>query len=167
MTEQNVNANLVFKIAADYQKQALRTKSNFYFGQFVNRDNLFRRVHHISEVAERLDFDKKAIFYGKNIECSKMEYTEDVNLEVQDSHTQDLLHGTIGMITEAGEIAERLGLVISRRYGKPLTDIDQQNLFTEQDKVNLFEEMGDMLWYIAITAEAMGLLNMWIIQDQC
>lgn len=50
------------------------------------------------------------------------------------------LHGAIGMVTEAGEIL----------------DIHKKNLFygKEVDKINLVEELGDFMWYLAIWLHA-------------
>lgn len=47
-----------------------------------------------------------------------------------------LLHGGIGIATESGEILDQLKKHIY--YGKPL------------DRVNLKEEIGDVLWYCAL-----------------
>jgi NTP pyrophosphatase (non-canonical NTP hydrolase) len=52
---------------------------------------------------------------------------------------QRLLHGGIGLATEAGEMLDALKKHIF--YGKEL------------DKVNLREEMGDIFWYCAIIAD--------------
>lgn len=54
-----------------------------------------------------------------------------------------LLHAGMGMDTEAGEFTDQLKKHIF--YGKPL------------DEVNLSEEIGDMLWYIAIAADALNI----------
>ncbi|MCB9025822.1 MAG: nucleoside triphosphate pyrophosphohydrolase family protein [Bdellovibrionaceae bacterium] len=50
-----------------------------------------------------------------------------------------LLHGAIGLATEAGEFLDALKKHIY--YGKPL------------DRVNLAEELGDLFWYCAIIAD--------------
>lgn len=47
-----------------------------------------------------------------------------------------LLHGAIGISTESGEIQDQLKKHIF--YGKPL------------DRVNLLEEVGDVMWYCAL-----------------
>lgn len=47
-----------------------------------------------------------------------------------------LLHGAIGITTESGEIMDAIKKHIF--YGKPL------------DKVNLIEEIGDVMWYCAL-----------------
>lgn len=53
-----------------------------------------------------------------------------------------LLHAVLGLQTEAGELADPVKKHIY--YGRPL------------DLVNLREEIGDCLWYLAIAADALG-----------
>lgn len=53
-----------------------------------------------------------------------------------------LLHGAIGLATEAGEIQDALKKHVF--YGKPL------------DLVNIAEEMGDMFWYLAVLSDSIG-----------
>lgn len=54
-----------------------------------------------------------------------------------------LLHGMFGICSESGEIADHYKRVVF--YGKPL------------DPVNLKEELGDVMWYIAITCDQLGI----------
>ena len=54
-----------------------------------------------------------------------------------------LLHAALGMVTEAGEFADDIKK--HTFYGKKL------------DPAHLEEEMGDMLWYIAVAADALGI----------
>lgn len=56
-----------------------------------------------------------------------------------------LLHAAMGLCTEAGEIQDQLKKYIF--YGKPL------------DKVNLFEEGGDISWYLRILSEGLKELT--------
>jgi NTP pyrophosphatase (non-canonical NTP hydrolase) len=60
---------------------------------------------------------------------------------VVDSKQIDLLHAAIGMQTEAAEFSDMLKKHLF--YGKPL------------DKVNLAEELGDQLWYVAMALRAL------------
>ena len=53
-----------------------------------------------------------------------------------------LLHAGIGIATESGEFLDALKKAIF--YGKEL------------DRVNLKEELGDLLWYIAIAMDELG-----------
>ena len=56
---------------------------------------------------------------------------------------QRLLHGGIGLATEAGEFLDALKKHVF--YGKDL------------DRVNLREEMGDIFWYCAIIADELDV----------
>jgi NTP pyrophosphatase (non-canonical NTP hydrolase) len=62
-------------------------------------------------------------------------------VNVVDKKMVDLLHASIGMQTEAAEFSDMLKKHFF--YGKPL------------DKVNLREELGDQLWYIAMALRAL------------
>ncbi len=55
---------------------------------------------------------------------------------------KELLHAGMGLCTEAGEFLDALKKNIF--YGKEL------------DEVNLKEEIGDLLWYIALGCNALG-----------
>lgn len=61
---------------------------------------------------------------------------------VKDPRLARLLHASMGLCTEAGELQDQLKKHIF--YGKDL------------DLVNLFEEAGDLFWYLAILADALG-----------
>ncbi|MEM7646918.1 MAG: nucleoside triphosphate pyrophosphohydrolase family protein, partial [Pseudomonadota bacterium] len=56
---------------------------------------------------------------------------------------QRLLHGGIGLATEAGEFLDALKKHVF--YGKEL------------DRVNLREEMGDIFWYCAVIADELDV----------
>lgn len=67
------------------------------------------------------------------------------NAELDGEHYQknvDIIHAIVGISTEAGELLDALKKTMF--YGKNL------------DKVNLDEEIGDVLWYIAIYLNARG-----------
>ncbi len=53
-----------------------------------------------------------------------------------------ILHSAMGVSTEAGELLDAVKKHVF--YGKPL------------DRVNLFEEAGDLFWYLAILADELG-----------
>jgi len=52
-----------------------------------------------------------------------------------------LLHGALGLVTEAGEIADVMKKKLA--YNKPI------------DGINLLEELGDVMWYVAIMVDAL------------
>jgi len=58
------------------------------------------------------------------------------------SRTMRLQHAAMGLVTEAGEFTDALKKHIW--YGKP------------QDETNLKEEIGDLLWYLAIACDALS-----------
>lgn len=69
--------------------------------------------------------------------------TESGNLPISgDAQLSRLLHAGIGLATEAGEFLDPL----------------KKNLFygKEIDLLNLREELGDLLWYVAVACEALG-----------
>lgn len=94
-----------------YQKSALRTNG-------PDRKGVFARVsgHHPKEIVK----------FNENPQRDKM---------------QDLLHASMGLVTEAGEFQDMLKKHLY--YGREL------------DTVNLREEIGDLLWYCAIALNAL------------
>jgi len=73
--------------------------------------------------------------------------TESVNYETIAGRLQDksmirILHSALGLSTEAGELLDAIKKHVY--YGKEL------------DKINLFEEVGDLFWYLAILADELG-----------
>lgn len=66
-----------------------------------------------------------------------------VKERLQDLGTIRLLHAMIGLCTEAGEFQDAIKKHVF--YGKQI------------DKVNLVEELGDILWYMSIAADELGV----------
>lgn len=60
---------------------------------------------------------------------------------------KDLLHWVLGLNGEAGELAEKLKKIIR----------DKNSVITEEDKVELAKELGDVLWYLAVFAHDLGV----------
>ena len=55
----------------------------------------------------------------------------------------DLMHAALGLSGEAGEFSDAIKRHLV--YGKPL------------DRTNAFEELGDILWYVALACESLGV----------
>jgi len=68
---------------------------------------------------------------------------EKISNRLQDESMIRLLHSGMGLATESAEFLDALKKAIY--YGKEL------------DKVNLAEEMGDILWYCAIALDELGV----------
>jgi len=105
--------------------------------------------------AEIIDVLKKYIFYGKQDwmveQLVKAAEFDDVSSEHDDSgHVKRFLmtrnirmmHATVGMATEAGELMEMLQDHIM--YG------------AEFDEVNAVEEIGDSFWYQGVAIDVLG-----------
>lgn len=64
-----------------------------------------------------------------------------------DDGFKDLLHWVLGINGESGEIAEKVKKIIRDKNGK----------VSEADKKELAKEIGDVLWYLAVFAEELGV----------
>lgn len=62
---------------------------------------------------------------------------------LSDPKNIDLLHATMGMSTEANELVDQMKKVIF--YGKPM------------DTANIVEELGDVLFYVAIVCRELNV----------
>ncbi len=60
---------------------------------------------------------------------------------------KDRMHWVLGINGEAGEIAEKFKKIIR----------DKQGVMDEADKTELAKEIGDVLWYLAVFADHLGL----------
>lgn len=60
---------------------------------------------------------------------------------------KDLLHWVLGITGEAGEVAEKVKKIIR----------DKNSIVTEDDKKELAKELGDVLWYLAVFANDLGV----------
>jgi len=77
--------------------------------------------------------------------CLKTETVDftPVQERLQDTGNIRLLHAAIGLCTETGEFQDALKKAIF--YGKTL------------DRTNLVEELGDIMWYVAIATDELGV----------
>src|SRR6476661_6683044 len=64
-----------------------------------------------------------------------------------DDRFKDLLHWVLGINGESGEIAEKVKKIIRDKNGQ----------VSEEDKKELAKEIGDVLWYLAVFAEDLGV----------
>lgn len=134
----------------DYIGQALVTCSPSFYSEKVGSDLVMDLLEEISNAALDLDKIKKALFYGKDdggflanlsrgncdpiLSCFKSAgLTREQGIQ--------LLHGVIGIVTEAGELCEALA-----------TAHDETN---PVDLVNIKEELGDIMWYMAIMMQVL------------
>jgi NTP pyrophosphatase (non-canonical NTP hydrolase) len=60
---------------------------------------------------------------------------------------KNLLHWVLGLTGEAGEVAEKMKKIIR----------DKDSVVTVEDKQEMAKELGDVLWYIAVFANDLGV----------
>lgn len=124
---------------SNYIDDAHRTLSPQYFPQHVDDAKFFELLNNIVVRAGALDKMKKSMFYGKaNADHQPMYPVTDGSGTVP----VNVIHGIVGIITEAGELA--VALTNSMDAGHPV------------DFVNLAEELGDIFWYAALIAKEAG-----------
>jgi NTP pyrophosphatase (non-canonical NTP hydrolase) len=84
--------------------------------------------------------------YQKLAEVTESRDFEKIRERISTVESIRLIHAQLGLCSEIGEYADQLKKAIF--YGKPL------------DKINLSEESGDLLWYLALSANVEGMLPM-------
>ena len=80
--------------------------------------------------------------YIKNSKITDLDESQSLNLRDRCADQASLLHYALGLVTESAEIADALKKHVA--YGKPL------------DLVNIKEEVGDLLFYIARIVDTYG-----------
>jgi NTP pyrophosphatase (non-canonical NTP hydrolase) len=59
---------------------------------------------------------------------------------------QTIIYPTLGLTGEAGEVADKIKKVLR----------DYDGVFTDEIKLNIAKEIGDVLWYIAALSRDLG-----------
>jgi NTP pyrophosphatase (non-canonical NTP hydrolase) len=108
--------------------------SNQYHDTLVPPCDLNDLFGLVKEITYFADMVKRALFYGKAYAPEDENPAYDGNIRHRPEHA-DLVHGILGLFTEAGELMEALGKVLRG---------------AELDRINLIEEMGDAHWYLAL-----------------
>jgi NTP pyrophosphatase (non-canonical NTP hydrolase) len=132
----------------DYVQVATQTNSGQYHGQMVGLIYFIQACKDFVEAANHLDAIKKTLFYGRKLYNIETNFNwGGVNLDgIQGSVPPDVMHAVVGIATEAGELIQNVldainGVVMGRSK--------------EVDVVNLKEESGDVLWYLALLFKAL------------
>lgn len=139
----------------DYLTESARTASGKFYGKFVDYNKFCESLTHYVRAAKQLDRYKKLLFYGED--PTKQRF-KDITNSNQDGYSiceafsydneseikaRYILHALLGVMTEAGEMAEAIHSSLA-------------NSEAELDEVNLLEESGDVKWYLAMLARALG-----------
>jgi NTP pyrophosphatase (non-canonical NTP hydrolase) len=115
----------------NYLSDSARTASDLYFTDKVAEEEVKATFEKFAETGEKLDGQKRKLFYGKG---EKIEggSVDDFSF---DNLNGNIVHAIYGLCTEAGEISEAF------------LKAAESGTF---DEVNLKEEAGDLLWYLAM-----------------
>lgn len=130
-------------VTFNYQAEAEQTNSPHYHATKVPQTYLMQIIRNCILETGRLDDIKKAVFYGRDLpqhtlDLFSVETKIDQMFEPESkAMTVPLVHAIIGIATEAGELLECF----------------DKDVF---DRVNFIEEVGDVLWYLAIGLNAVG-----------
>ncbi len=133
----------------NYKDLAIRTENQDFDGigrrLLANKKRVLEALNNAITAAQELDaVVKKTCYYGKEPKVIKIPQFDTESLDVSkltDKSFIRLLHGFMGIATEAGEGLEALAKAYN---GEAL------------DKVNVGEELGDVFWYSAIVADTCG-----------
>lgn len=131
-----------------YLAESERTVSPVFDTSVVNAYDLAGVLEVIARTVEPLDQIKKTIYYRRELDdnafeavCRQEGYYQHIYTAEYDGLDPLILHALLGIITEAGEMAE--ALVAGLNSGK-------------FDTTNLKEEGGDQLWYLAMLFRQLG-----------
>ena len=127
--------------ADQYQEAALRTKSP------ISRPDLISREDFRVLLIDAITNGRTARSYKKALTGAFPYRQPGVAEDLSTTGlSTDLLHAVLGIINEAGELAEAIFNVIHR-------DGTQRPL----DPVNLIEEGGDLQWFLTLLAHSQGV----------
>lgn len=129
----------------NYIEEANVTMSDNYHRELVSQKALVLLLNEAIQSLDRLDKVKKALFYGRKPEGLYYLFN-DADIQVHRLHNDpqkgiNLLHGILGVATEAGEMLEALSQGLAG---------------LGFDAINLEEEIGDNLWYNAALLRVLG-----------
>ena len=126
----------------DFINAAVSTKSDTFHGEMVGYFYFMQAMRDFIEAANHLDHIKKTLFYGRKLYNVETNHRWGVDLKpIGDVIHPDIIHAIVGVATEAGEQCEALLKAIEAIGNGEASSIDT---------VNLKEESGDILWYLAL-----------------
>jgi NTP pyrophosphatase (non-canonical NTP hydrolase) len=67
--------------------------------------------------------------------------------DIGDVYEADWVYLALGLVGEAGEVTEKLKKIVRNKHGR----------WSYPDNEELAKELGDVLWYLAVLADAFGI----------
>lgn len=121
----------------DYMAEADKTCSTMFRASNVDKTQFVSTLTDMMAAAETLNLMKKLLFRGKSprdLDMPWPAYEASIDFKMNwPNGAIDLIHGLVGVLTEAGEMAELLIKWVETG---------------ELDPVNVVEECGDVSWYM-------------------
>lgn len=125
-----------------YKELSEKTLSENFNADMQTKTALLNVVDDLLKDSSRLDMLKKVIFYNKDVELDNK--IDPFNtFDCTDKSKQKVLHGAIGMVTEAVELLE--SVVNSIKKGEDF------------DVPHVREEMFDSMWYFALLLRELNI----------
>lgn len=128
--------------ATTYVNESARTAAGEMHFNVLRLNQVPAFLEAFAYEGENLDVVKKALFYGKkpteNFRFFDYGYDDEPR-----SVEQDILHGILGVGTEAAEMVEMLR--------------EHMDGGAQIDRTKLISEMGDTLWYTAMLCRALNV----------
>lgn len=131
----------------DYIAETDKTASGMWQPEVVGRLELLNAVSRFVDAGQELDKYKKLLFRGQSrdqVGLASLSLNSDKALNYLQPQEADYFHCAIGVATEAGELCEPL-----------LSRLENDAYII--DKTNIFEEIGDLLWYLSRGLKWVGL----------
>lgn len=137
----------------DFVQKALRTESYTYVEEMkhlLQGETLNCLADNVADIGAAVDAVKKGVFYRGKIDPEVAHHIRQMPLraKVPMRYSPDprLVHAALGVISEGVELLHEI--------------VDAARMGREVDWANLQEEGGDVLWYVALLADATGAENL-------
>lgn len=116
----------------------------------MSRSHFVHNLELVANASRGIDVCKKILAYGKmhsghtsTLEAAPHYAASRMAFFQEEKSSDDELHALIGVISEAGELAEAL--------------FDAAQAGEELDRTNVVEELGDILWYMSLICRSYGI----------
>lgn len=124
--------------ASDYLIESARTAAGEIFPGRVSENAFTTMVEDAIDCLNQLDKIKKGLFYNRDVDLDWDNDFTNVGMRID----KDLLHGILGVATEANELLE---LLPTEWNNGPV------------NTAKIIDESGDVLWYLAMIFRKLGV----------